>query len=104
MVAFMRLHRLTGVKDSPSTAMTDRARELRRSGVDIVVLSAGEPDFPTPSHAIEAARLAAIRGDTKYPPLAGARALKEAVQNKFQRDNGLHYDLEEIAIANGSNR
>jgi aspartate aminotransferase len=102
MVAFMRSHRLSGVKDSPSTAITDRARELRQSGVDIVVLSAGEPDFPTPPHAMEAARVAAIGGDTKYPPLAGTRALKEAIQNKFERDNGLRYDFEEIAIANGS--
>jgi aspartate aminotransferase len=102
MVASMRSHRLAGVKDSPSTAMTDRARQLRQSGIDIVVLSAGEPDFPTPSHAIEAATAAAIRGDTKYPPLAGTRALKEAIRNKFQRDNALDYDFEEIAIANGS--
>jgi aspartate aminotransferase len=82
--------------------MTDRARDLRRAGASIVVLSAGEPDFPTPPHVVAAAHAAALAGDTKYPPLAGTRRLKEAIQNKFRRDNGLLYDPDEIAIANGS--
>ena len=77
--------------------MTDRARELRAQGVKIVSLSSGEPDFPTPPHAIEAAHQAALAGDTKYPPQDGTKALKAAVQRKFRRDNG----LDEILIGNG---
>lgn len=82
--------------------MTDKARELRRAGVDVIALSAGEPDFPTPDHVLTAAHDAAVLGDTKYPPLNGTRALKEAVQRKFLRENGLRYDLDEIMVANGS--
>jgi len=82
--------------------MTDRARDLRRSGANIVVLSVGEPDFATPPHVVAAAHAAARDGDTKYPPLAGTKNMKEAVRNKFLRDHGLTYDLDEITVANGS--
>ena len=81
--------------------MTDRARELRAAGVKVISLSSGEPDFATPAHAIEAAHRAALSGDTKYPPQDGTRALKEAVQRKFKRDNKLDYALDEILIGNG---
>ncbi|MDR6871753.1 aspartate aminotransferase [Bosea sp. BE125] len=81
--------------------MTDRARELRAQGVKIISLSSGEPDFATPSHAIEAAHRAALAGDTKYPPQDGTKALKAAVQRKFKRDNQLDYELDEILIGNG---
>ncbi len=66
-----------------------------------VSLAMGEPDFPTPPHAVEAAYRAAREGDTKYPPQDGTRALKEAVQRKFKRDNNLDYALDEILITNG---
>ena len=82
---FKPARRLKDVKISASAAMTDRARELRGQGVKIVSLSSGEPDFPTPLHAIEAAHRAALAGDTKYPPQDGTKALKEAVQRKFKR-------------------
>ena len=75
---FKPARRLKDVKISASAAMTDRARELRAKGVKIVSLSSGEPDFPTPPHAIEAAHRAALAGDTKYPPQDGTKALKEA--------------------------
>ena len=94
--------RLKNVKVSASAAMTRKVRELRAQGVKIVGLSSGEPDFPTPAHAIEAAHQAALAGDTKYPPQDGVRALKEAVQRKFRRDNKLDYALDEILISNGS--
>src|ERR1700752_3434000 len=102
MPALMRCFRLDEIRDSPSTAMTDRARELRHAGANIIVLSAGEPDFATPPHVVAAAHAAARDGDTKYPPLEGTRNLKEAVRNKFLRDNGLRYGLHEVTIANGS--
>lgn len=94
--------RLRNVKVSASAAMTRKVRELRAQGVKIVGLSSGEPDFPTPPHAIEAAHKAALAGDTKYPPQDGVRPLKEAIQQKFRRDNNLEYALEEIMVSNGS--
>ncbi len=93
--------RLKKVKVSASAAMTDKARELRAQGVKIVSLSSGEPDFPTPPHAVEAAHQAALAGDTKYPPQPGTPALRAAIQRKFKRDNGLDYALDEILVANG---
>lgn len=94
-------NRLKTVKVSASAAMTDKARELRDAGVKIVGLSSGEPDFPTPPHAIEAAHRAALAGDTKYPAQPGTAALRTAVQRKFKRENNLDYALDEILIANG---
>lgn len=94
-------NRLKTVKVSASAAMTDKARELRDAGVKIVGLSSGEPDFPTPPHAIEAAHWAALAGDTKYPAQPGTAALRTAVQRKFKRENNLDYALDEILIANG---
>lgn len=94
--------RLRNVKVSASAAMTRKVRELRAQGVKIVGLSSGEPDFPTPPHAIEAAHKAALAGDTKYPPQDGVKPLKEAIQRKFKRDNNLDYALEEILVSNGS--
>ena len=93
--------RLKTVKVSASAAMTDKARELRDAGVKIVGLSSGEPDFPTPPHAIEAAHRAALAGDTKYPAMPGTVALRTAVQRKFKRENNLDYALDEILVANG---
>jgi aspartate aminotransferase len=94
--------RLKNVKISASSAMTRKVRELRAQGVKIVGLSSGEPDFPTPPHAIEAAHKAALAGDTKYPPQDGIRPLKEAIQRKFKRDNNLDYAIDEILVSNGS--
>ena len=81
--------------------MTIRARELRAQGVDIIQLTIGEPNFASPPHAIEAAHEAALRGDTKYPPQDGTPALKQAIQRKFKRDNGLDFALDEICVTNG---
>ena len=93
--------RLNRVSISASVIMTIKARELAAQGIKVVSLASGEPDFPTPSHAIEAAHQAALAGDTKYPPQDGTKRLKEAVQRKFKRDNNLDYALDEIMITNG---
>ena len=93
--------RLGRVEVAATVQMTIRARELRAQGFDVIALTIGEPDFDSPRHAIEAAYQAALAGDTKYPPQDGARALKEAVQRKFQRDSGLDFGLDEIAVSNG---
>ena len=94
--------RLKNVTVSASAAMTRKVRDLRAEGVKIVGLSSGEPDFPTPLHAIEAAHKAALAGDTKYPPQDGVKPLKEAVRAKFKRDNKLDYTLDEVMVSNGS--
>ena len=93
--------RLARVPPSATIAMTMRARELRAQGRQVISLSIGQPDFDTPAHAIEAAHAAALRGETKYPPVDGTPALKQAVQRKFARENGLDYALDEIMVANG---
>ncbi|MDI3309387.1 MAG: pyridoxal phosphate-dependent aminotransferase [Acetobacteraceae bacterium] len=93
--------RLSDVQVSASAAMTARARDMQLRGIKVISLASGEPDFPTPRHAIEAAYQAALAGDTKYPPQGGTEALKEAIQRKFKRDNNLDYALDEIIVCNG---
>ncbi|MCX7933102.1 MAG: pyridoxal phosphate-dependent aminotransferase [Rhodovarius sp.] len=93
--------RLKEVQVSASVVMGVKSRELAARGIPVIALNAGEPDFPTPPHAIEAAHQAALRGETKSPPQDGTPALKAAVQRKFKRDNGLDYALDEIIIGNG---
>jgi aspartate aminotransferase len=93
--------RLEKVAPSASALMTQRSRELAASGQKVIALSQGQPDFPTPAHAIEAAHRAALDGQTKYPPIAGTPALKEAVRRKFKRENGLDYANDEVLICNG---
>ncbi|MFC0385068.1 pyridoxal phosphate-dependent aminotransferase [Muricoccus vinaceus] len=93
--------RLQEITLSGSSRMSIRARELREAGHKVISLTIGEPDFATPPHAIEAAHEAALAGRTKYPPNDGWPELKEAVQRKFRRENGLDYALDEIMIGNG---
>jgi aspartate aminotransferase len=93
--------RLDKAKVAATNLLTIRARELRAAGADVVTLTIGEPDFATPANAIEAAHAAALRGDTKYPPMDGTRALKQAVQRKYQREQGLAFGLDQIVIGNG---
>jgi len=82
-------------------AMAARARALKAAGHDVISLSLGEPDFPTPEHVIEAAYAAARRGETKYPPLSGTAALKDAVREKYRRDQHLDVPVENILVTNG---
>ncbi|KSV68723.1 aspartate aminotransferase [Sinorhizobium sp. GL2] len=93
--------RLKNVSVSASATMSQRARDLAASGVKVISLSSGEPDFPTPANAVEAAHAAALAGDTKYPPLDGTPALRQAIARKFKRDNNLDYDPSEIVVAGG---
>ncbi len=93
--------RLSNVTVSASVAMTQKARDLAAQGVKVISLSTGEPDFPTPAHAVEAAHAAALAGDTKYPPVDGTPALRTAIQRKFKRDNNLDYDASQIIVAGG---
>jgi aspartate aminotransferase len=95
-------HRLQRVRPSPTVSITALASRLRESGRDIIVLSVGEPDFPTPENAKAAAREAIARDDTKYTAVDGARLLKEAIVAKFERDNGLEYAPEQVLVSSGA--
>jgi len=93
--------RLKNVSISASAAMTQRARELAAQGVNVISLSAGEPDFATPTYAVEAAHAAALAGDTKYPTMDGTPALKAAISRKFKRENNLDYEASQIIVCGG---
>ena len=91
------------VAPSATMATSAKAAALRREGVDVIALSAGEPDFDTPEHIKEAAKQALDEGFTKYTsPPSGIPELKAAVCGKFSRDNGLEYDPEEVVVNNGA--
>ena len=86
----------------PATmTMTIKSREMQAKGIPVISLAIGEPDFFSPPHAIEAGYQAALRGDTKYPPIDGTPALKQAIQRKFKRDSGLDYAMNEICVGHG---
>lgn len=82
-------------------AMAAKARALRAAGHEVISLSLGEPDFPTPAHVVEAAHQAALRGDTKYPALGGLEALRGAVAGKFAREHGVNIRPEDVLVTNG---
>ena len=93
--------RVQRVKPSPTMAVTALAAELRAAGRDIIGLGAGEPDFDTPQH-IKAAAIAAINnGQTKYTNVDGTPELKQAIMDKFARDNELEYSGNQILVSSG---
>jgi aspartate aminotransferase len=94
--------RATEIKLSPTLAMNKRAADLKKAGRDIIPLSLGEPDFHTPER-VKAAGIAAIRRDfTKYTAADGCSELKAAIAGKLQRDNKLHFPLDQIIVGSGS--
>jgi aspartate aminotransferase len=92
---------LRRIEASPTTAMTDRATELREQGRDIISLSVGEPDFATPPHVIEAAKAALDAGETKYTPVTGTARLKRAAALHFERDLGIETDPRNVIVSAG---
>ena len=82
-------------------AVTQKARELKAAGKDIIGLGAGEPDFDTPENIKKAAIQAINDGDTKYTPVDGTPELKKAIKAKFKRENNLDYELDEISVGTG---
>ncbi|UGY05920.1 pyridoxal phosphate-dependent aminotransferase [Bradyrhizobium quebecense] len=94
--------RMSGIKASPASVLRRRARELRAAGRDIIELSSGNLDFPTPDHVIAAVHQAALRGETRYTDVDGTPELKRAVQAALLRDHHLDYRPDEIVITNGS--
>ena len=95
-------NRMDRIETSASALMSQKAREMKADGIDVIALSSGQPDFPTPDHIIEAAMKAAHRGETKYTTISGSNELKEVVVDKFKRENDLSFDRSEIIIGNGS--
>jgi aspartate aminotransferase len=94
--------RVNRVITSPSALASQRARELKAEGVDMIALSSGEPDFQPPPHVIEAAHTAMLAGQTKYTTMSGTPALKAAIIEKFERENGLIYAPDEIMVSAGA--
>jgi len=92
---------LARVKPSPTMAVSQKARELKAAGRDVIGLGAGEPDFDTPDNVKKAAIEAIERGDTKYTAVDGIPELKQAICAKFARDNGLNYAPSQISVAVG---
>ena len=89
------------VKPSSTLAITDKANQLRKAGVDVVGFGAGEPDFKTPDNICAAAIDAINSGFTKYTAASGILELKQAVCDKLERFNHLHYETNQIVISNG---
>ena len=95
-------HRLKDIAPSSMMRLAAEAAALRRQGRDIIGLSTGEPDLDTPLHIQEAAISAMREGDTHYTDIDGTLALKEAIQRKFDRENGLKFNIDEISVSAGS--
>ena len=94
-------HSIKRIKPSATMAVTQKARELKAAGKDIIGLGAGEPDFDTPENIKKAAIQAINDGDTKYTPVDGTPELKKAIKVKFKRENNLDYELDEISVGTG---
>lgn len=92
---------LSRIAPSQTTAITDRASELRAAGKDVISLSVGEPDFDTPPHVIAAAKAALDGGDTRYTPVAGTMRLREAAALHFQRDLGIAVPPSQVIVSAG---
>jgi len=93
--------RLDRIKPSPTIAVSTKAAELKAAGRDVIGLGAGEPDFDTPENIKEAAYKAIAGGDTKYTAVDGTVALKQAICDKFKRENGLTYETNQITVGSG---
>ncbi|MFK5970522.1 MAG: pyridoxal phosphate-dependent aminotransferase [Candidatus Marithrix sp.] len=93
--------RVQAIKPSPTLAVTARAAEMRAAGHDIIGLGAGEPDFDTPQHIKDAGIEAINKGFTKYTPVDGIVTLKQAIIDKFSKDNQFTYNLKQILVSCG---
>jgi aspartate aminotransferase len=92
---------LSRVKPSATIVLTQKARDLKASGKDVISLSVGEPDFDTPDNIKDAAIAAIKRGETKYPPVSGIAPLREAIAAKFSRENNLTYKASQTIVGTG---
>src|SRR6476661_2237118 len=92
---------LDRIKPSPTIAVTQKARDLKAAGRDVIGLAAGEPDFDTPDNIKDAAIAAIRRGETKYTSIEGIPELRSAIANKFKRENKLDYTAAQCFVAPG---
>ena len=92
---------LKRIKPSPTIAVSQKAKELKAAGKDVIGLGAGEPDFDTPENIKNAAIKAIKDGDTKYTTVDGTNALKEAIVKKFTRENNINYSVDQITVGAG---
>ena len=90
------------MEESATLKMAQMARDLAAKGHHVISLSLGEPDFDTPDHIKEAAKQALDDGYTKYTPVPGLIELRQAIQRKFKRENGLEFELDQIVVSNGA--
>jgi aspartate aminotransferase len=95
-------NRVSALTPSTTLAITAKAKEMKAQEIDVIGLGAGEPDFNTPQHIIQAAYESLIEGHTKYTPSGGTAQLKEAVINKFKQDQNLTYKPSEIIVTSGA--
>lgn len=93
--------RINNIQISPTMAVVGKAKAMQASGINVISFGAGEPDFDTPQNIKEAAIRAIQNGETKYTPVSGTLALKQAIQTKLKRDQNLDYKLSEISTACG---
>jgi aspartate aminotransferase len=93
---------MSRIAPSPTLRVTAEADRLRRQGIDVVDLGAGEPDFPTPAHIKQAARVAIDQDFTKYTPSAGVMELREAICSRYQEDYGVTFRPEETIVTAGA--
>jgi len=94
-------HRINLIKPSPTLAVAAKAMEMKQSGLDVINLGVGEPDFDTPVNIKNAAKKAIDEGFTKYTAVDGTRELKDAVVRKFKNENKIEYDLNQVMVSNG---
>ena len=92
---------LKRIKPSPTIAVSQKAKELKAAGKDVIGLGAGEPDFDTPENIKNAAIKAIKGGDTKYTTVDGTNALKEAIVKKFKSENNINYTVDQITVGAG---
>jgi aspartate aminotransferase len=93
--------RISQVPPSITLEITAKAKKMREEGIDVCSFTAGEPDFDTPDHIKEAAKLALDQGKTRYGPAAGEMPLRQAIANKLQQHNGLNYTAQNVIVTNG---
>jgi aspartate aminotransferase len=94
--------RINMLSESETLAMTRKSRELKAKGYDVINLSIGEPDFNTPEFIKDAAVKAIAQNKTHYPPVSGYPELRQAICDKFKRDNGLEYTPDQIVVSGGA--
>jgi aspartate aminotransferase len=99
---FRPASRIAAIGVSKILQIGARAAAMKKDGLPVIILGAGEPDFDTPDNVKQAAKAAIDRGETKYTALDGSPELKKAIVAKFRRENGLDYAMDEVTVATGA--